>query len=143
ALQAGIDEVHAGLLPQDKVNLVADLKERYGSVAMVGDGVNDAPAMAQASVGIAMGVAGTDAALETADVALMNDDLSRLPWMIHLGRRALGIVRANIALSLAIKALFLVLAIAGVSTLWMAVLADTGTSLLVSMNGLRMLRFRD
>jgi Zn2+/Cd2+-exporting ATPase len=141
--EVGVDEVYAGLLPQDKVELVAALRERFGGVAMIGDGVNDAPAMAKASVGIAMGVAGSDVALETADIALMSDDLSKLPWVIRLSRQTLRIVRTNIALSLGIKALFLALAIAGVATLWMAVLADMGTSLLVSLNGLRMLRFRE
>ena len=139
--EVGVDEVYAGLLPQDKVDLVTALRERFDGVAMIGDGVNDAPAMVKASVGIAMGVAGSDAALETADIALMSDDLSKLPWVIRLSRQTLRIVRTNIILSLGIKALFLALAIVGVATLWMAVLADMGTSLLVSLNGLRMLRF--
>ena len=143
AEQAGIDEVHAGLLPADKVGFVEQLQERYGQVAMVGDGVNDAPAMAKATVGIAMGVAGTDVALETADVALMSDDLSRLSFVIRLSRQALHIVRGNIVFSLLLKALFLGLAIGGISTLWMAIIADTGASLAVSLNGLRMLGFRD
>ncbi len=135
----GIDEVHARLMPEAKVGAVSALQERYGDVAMVGDGVNDAPALARASVGIAMGAAGTDAAIETADVALMGDDLSRLPFAIHLSRRALRVVRANIILALGLKALFLALAVAGVATLWMAVVADTGTSLLVTANGMRLL----
>jgi len=143
AQKAGIDELHAGLLPEDKVRVVEALQERYGRVAMVGDGVNDAPAMAKASVGIAMGAAGSDTALETADVALMNDDLSRLPFAIRLSRRAARIVRANIAFSLLIKLVFLALAIGGISTLWLAVLADTGASLVVTLNGLRMLAFRE
>jgi Cd2+/Zn2+-exporting ATPase len=143
AQKAGIDEVHAGLLPENKVRLVETLQGRYGRVAMVGDGVNDAPAMAKATVGIAMGAAGTDAALETADVALMNDDLSRLPFAIRLSRRAARIVRANIAFALGIKLVFLALALAGISTLWMAVLADTGASLVVTLNGLRMLASRE
>ncbi|MHB1293704.1 MAG: heavy metal translocating P-type ATPase [Anaerolineae bacterium] len=141
ATQTGLDEFRAGLLPADKVQAVVDLEERYGRVAMVGDGVNDAPALAKASVGIAMGAAGTDAALETADVALMGDDLSRLPFAIRLSRRTLRIVRTNIAFALAFKALFLALAVAGVATLWMAVVADTGASLLVTLNGMRMLAF--
>jgi len=99
--------------------------------------------MAKASLGIAMGAAGTDTALETADIALMGDDLSRLPFAIRLSRRTLNTVRANIVVALALKALFLALAVGGVATLWMAVLADTGASLLVSLNGLRMLAFRD
>ena len=139
AAQTGVDEVRAHLLPEDKVKAVQELQAQHGRLAMVGDGVNDAPAMARATVGIAMGAAGTDAALETADIALMADDLSRLPFTIGLSRRALGIIRANIVLSLLIKGLFLLLAVGGMATLWMAVFADMGTSLLVIFNGLRML----
>jgi Cd2+/Zn2+-exporting ATPase len=142
AAQAGVDEARARLLPQDKVNAVEKLQARYGRLAMVGDGVNDAPAMARATVGIAMGAAGTDAALETADIALMADDLSRLPFTIGLSRRALRIIQANIAMSLAIKGLFLAMALGGMATLWMAVFADMGVSLLVTLNGLRMLGYR-
>jgi Zn2+/Cd2+-exporting ATPase len=143
ASQAGIADVRAGLLPEQKVAIVEELQKRYGQVAMVGDGVNDAPALATASVGMAMGLHGTDVAVETADVALLSDDLSRIPWTISLARRTMGLVKANIALALAIKAVFLVLAFLGIANLWMAVLADTGSSLLVTANGLRAIRFRE
>jgi Cd2+/Zn2+-exporting ATPase len=135
--QVGVDEIHAGLLPEDKVRVMEELQARYGRVAMVGDGVNDAPALAKSSVGIAMGAAGTDTALETADVALMSDDLSRLSFAMRLGRAAMNTIRINIIFALVFKATFLALAVAGISTLWMA---DTGASLLVSLNGMRMLR---
>ncbi|MFQ5658285.1 MAG: heavy metal translocating P-type ATPase [Candidatus Methylomirabilales bacterium] len=136
----GIEEYQADLLPAEKVEKVRELRNRYGTVAMVGDGVNDAPALASASIGIAMGAAGTDQALETADVALMADDLSKLPFAIRLSRHAVQIVKQNIALSLLVKALFLALAVPGFATLWMAVGADMGASLLVVFNGLRLLR---
>ena len=135
----GIDDVRAELLPAGKVTAVADLVSRYGQVAMVGDGVNDAPAMATATLGIAMGAIGSDAAIETADVALMSDDLSKLPWLIRHSRRALSIIRANIVLSLGVKALFVVLTFAGFASLWAAIAADMGVSLLVIANALRLL----
>lgn len=138
----GVDEVRAGLLPQDKVAAVEELLARHGSVGMVGDGVNDAPALARATVGIAMGAAGTDVALETADIALMSDDLSRLPYAIGLSRQARRVIQQNIGLSLAIKAVFLALALPGLATLWMAVFADMGASLIVTLNGMRLLAYR-
>ena len=140
ASEAGIDEVHAELLPEDKVTAVERLVEQHEHVAMIGDGVNDAPALARASLGLAMGAAGSDAAIETADIALMSDDLSKLPWLIHHSRRTLSIIRQNIAFSLAVKALFVVLTFAGFASLWAAIAADMGASLLVIGNGLRLLR---
>jgi len=140
AKEAGIDEVHAELLPEDKVAAVERLVEKYGYVAMIGDGVNDAPALARASLGLAMGAAGSDAAIETADIALMSDDLSKLPWLIHHSRRTLSIIRQNIVFSLAIKVLFVILTFAGFASLWAAIAADMGASLLVIANGLRLLR---
>jgi Zn2+/Cd2+-exporting ATPase len=136
----GLDEYRAELLPADKVHAVRELRARYGRVAFVGDGINDAPALAASDVGIAMGSAGTDVALETADIALMTDDLERLSTTIRLARKAEGIIRANIALSLLTKAAFVALAVMGWATLWMAVAADMGTSLVVIMNGMRALR---
>lgn len=139
ARAAGVDEFRAGLLPHQKVAVVEELMSRYGTVAMVGDGVNDAPALARASVGIAMGAVGSDIALETADVALMGDDLWGLPRAMQLGRRVVTIIRQNVAFSLATKATFLALAVGGAATLWMAVFADVGVSLLVILNGMRIL----
>ncbi len=139
AKEVGIDEVRAELLPEDKVAAVETLVEAYGNVAMVGDGINDAPAMARASFGIAMGTIGSDAAIETADIALMSDDLKRLPWLIHHARRTVGIIEQNILFALGIKALFVLLTFAGLATLWGAIAADVGASLLVVANALRLL----
>ncbi len=137
---AGVDDVRAGLLPEEKVAAVEALVAEFGSVAMVGDGINDAPALARASLGVAMGAAGTDAAIETADVALMSDDLGKLPWLIRHSRRTLSVIRQNVAFSLAVKAVFMILTFVGYSSLWAAIAADTGASLLVVFNGLRLLR---
>jgi Cd2+/Zn2+-exporting ATPase len=135
----GVDAFWAELLPEDKVWMVEELSRRFGPVAIVGDGVNDAPAMAAATVGIAMGAIGTDAAIETADIALMSDDLTNLPWLIQHARRTLGVIKQNISFALGLKLFFVILAASGSATLWMAIAADMGASLLVIGNGLRLL----
>jgi len=140
ASQSGISEFRAELLPQDKVSAVESLVERYGSVAMIGDGVNDAPAMARATLGVAMGAAGSDAAIETADIALMADDLSRLPWLVNHSRRAMRIIKQNITLSIGVKVIFVALTLWGFASLWAAIAADMGVSLVVIANALRLLR---
>lgn len=137
---AGVDFVQAELLPEDKVEAIERLKKDARVVAMIGDGVNDAPAMAAATFGIAMGAMGTDAAIETADIALMSDDLSKIPWLIRHSRRVLRVIKQNIIFSLAVKVIFLTLAITGMASLWMAIAADAGASLLVVFNGLRLLK---
>jgi Cd2+/Zn2+-exporting ATPase len=142
AASVGIDSVKAELLPDQKVTAVEDLLATHGRVGMVGDGINDAPALARATVGIAMGAAGTQTALETADIALMSDDLSKLTFTMRLSRSAKRIIAQNIGLSLGIKAVFLALAVIGTATLWQAIVADVGASLLVTANGMRLLRQR-
>lgn len=139
AREVGIDEVHAELLPEDKLKKIESLMATHGKVAMVGDGVNDAPALARADLGIAMGAIGSDAAIETADIALMTDDISKLPWLVFHAKRTLSIIRQNIVFSLGVKAVFLGLTFVGLASLWGAIAADVGASLLVVMNALRLL----
>lgn len=142
AAEAGVTQYRSDLLPEDKTRVVTELVASGKRVGMVGDGVNDAPALAASHLGIAMGSIGTDVAIETADVALMSDDLSKLPWLIRHSRRTLGTIKANIWFALGVKAVFLLLAIFQMATLWTAILADLGSSLLVIFNGLRLLQIK-
>ena len=143
AAEVGIDEVRAELLPEDKVTAIENLVEEFSTVAMIGDGVNDAPAMARAHYGIAMGAVGSDAAIETADIALMTDDISKVPWLISHSRRTMSIIKQNIGLSLATKAVFVVATAFGMASMWGAIAADVGVSLLVVGNALRLLKAKD
>ena len=140
AAEAGIDDVRGNLLPEDKLTAISQLQTQYGPTGMTGDGINDAPALAQADIGFAMGGAGTDIAIEAADVVIMNDSLQRIAETIRLSRRTHAVLWQNITLALGIKAVFFVLAVFGSATMWMAVFADMGASLLVVANGLRLLR---
>jgi Cd2+/Zn2+-exporting ATPase len=142
AKQVGVDDVRAELLPEDKVTAVQALLREQGSVAMIGDGINDTPALAAATVGVAMGGAGSAQALETADVALMGDDLRQLPFALGLARFARSLIQQNVGISFGVKLLFLALALFGATSLWLAILADVGTSLLVTVNGMRTLRYQ-
>jgi Cd2+/Zn2+-exporting ATPase len=143
ARQVGADTVRAELLPDQKLEAVRALQAEFGSLAMVGDGVNDAPALAASSVGIAMGVAGSDVALETADVALMADDLSKLPFLMRLGQATVRVIRQNIAFALVIKAVAILAVFPGWLTLWLAVLGDMGATVLVILNGMRLAARRE
>ncbi|MBU0588336.1 MAG: heavy metal translocating P-type ATPase [Gammaproteobacteria bacterium] len=140
AAQAGIDEAHGDMLPESKLDAIKEMQHRYGATGMTGDGINDAPALAQADIGFAMGAAGTDTAMEAADVVIMNDDLQRVAETVRLSKRTHAVLWQNITLALGIKSVFLVLAVFGTATMWMAVFADMGASLLVVFNGLRLLK---
>jgi len=140
--QVGADTLRAEVLPEQKLEAIRALRDRFGSLAMAGDGVNDAPARGASSIGVAMGVVGSDVAIETADVALMTDDLSRLPFLMRLGRATVRIIRQNIAFALLIKAVAILAVFPGWLTLWLAILADMGASVLVTLNGMRMLALK-
>ena len=144
ANEIGMDYVYSNLLPEDKLNILDVIRNKFGNVAMVGDGINDAPALARSNIGIAMGAAGSDVAIETADIALMQDDISKLPYLFSLSRKTMGIIKQNITVSIAIKALFVVLAILGLITLMMSVgIGDLGLTLLVILNSFRIGMVKD
>ncbi len=140
ASEAGVAEVQGNLLPQDKLSAIKSLQQKYGDIGMTGDGINDAPALAQSNIGFAMGGAGTDTAMEAADIVIMNDDLRRIPETIRLSKKAHSVLWQNITVALGIKLVFMVLALTGSATMWMAVFADMGATLLVVANGLRLMK---
>ncbi len=142
ARQLGVTEYYASMLPEQKLEIINKIMECFGKTAMVGDGINDAPALAASTVGIAMGIAGTDTAIETADIALMSDDLLKLPFLIQIARKTLAIIKTNICISILVKMMFVIGVFAGFANLWLAVVADTGTSLLVILNGMRLANFK-
>ena len=138
--EAGLTDIRGNLLPEDKLAAIQAMQKQYGATAMTGDGINDAPALAQADIGVAMGAAGTDIAMEAADVVVMNDDLRRIAETVRLSQRTHAVLWQNIVLALGIKAVFLLLALFDNASMWMAVFADMGASLLVVFNGLRLMR---
>lgn len=142
AKEIGLKTYYAGLLPQDKERIAKELREKYGNIAMVGDGINDAPVLAASNVGIAIGTAGNDIALEAADVALMGSDLRAVPFLIQLGKKSVMKLRMNLGIALGLKALMIVLGVLGVIPLWVAVLGDDGATLLVIANALPLLRYK-
>src|SRR5699024_3631735 len=143
AKQIGMTDVQADLLPEDKLTIMNEMKTKHGRVAMVGDGINDAPALASATIGIAMGGAGTDAALETADIALMDDDIGKLPYTINLSKRTLQVIKQNISFAFLIKIIALLLVIPGWLTLWIAIIADVGATLIVVFNSMHLMRVKE
>jgi Cd2+/Zn2+-exporting ATPase len=143
AARVGIDDARGDLLPEGKLRATDEFLKQHGAVGMVGDGINDAPALAKATIGFALVAAGTDTAIETADVALMEDDLRKLPPFLRLSRQTSRVLAQNITLAIGIKVVFFALALTGHATLWMALFADMGASLLVVFNGLRLLRFKE
>ena len=144
ASEIGVDYVYSNLMPEDKLNILDTVRNKFGDVAMVGDGINDAPALARANIGIAMGAAGSDVAIETADVALMQDDISKLPYLFSLSHKTMGIIKQNITLAIAIKLLCVILAILGIITLMMSVgVGDLGLTLFVILNSFRIGMVKD